>query len=110
MKDLRKTKTLSTRQTCWQLFSVFAAMVQRIRLSWGIITLTGGTDRAEKDGRTSMESSVAKCEHPVSQCLEKARLTGEMKDGRCQLHLFHGLLKDRRLLSAAHEQGGLDYF
>lgn len=73
-------------------------------LPWhGKITLTGGTDRAEQDGRRSLESSVAKvaCVYPVSQCLEKAWLTGEMKEGRCQLHLFQGLLKERRLLSAA---------
>lgn len=49
-----------------------------------------------------MESSVAKvaCAYPVSQCLEKAWLTGVMKEGWCQLHLFQGLLKERRLLSA----------
>lgn len=49
---------------------MFATMAQWNR---GIITLTGGTDRAEQDGRTSTGSSVAKiaCVHPLSQCLEK---------------------------------------
>lgn len=50
-----------------------------------------------------MESLVAKvaCVYPVSQCLKKAWLTGEMKAGWCQLHLLQGLLEERRLLSAA---------
>lgn len=50
-----------------------------------------------------MDSSVAKVArvYPLSQCLEKAWLTGELKEGQCQLHLFQGLLKERRLLSAA---------
>lgn len=46
---------------CWQPLPASAAMPESNRHNYEIVTLTGGTGRAERDGRGSIEEENSAC-------------------------------------------------